>query len=102
MGFGAVHCVGGAVWAWGSGAVGQLGQGSRIPEAPHPLRIPGYGTGDDGQRSTTGTRPPVVAIAAGALHSALITGERISQILMLKYVVAWQGLTTWYFEDLHK
>lgn len=70
-----VCSLGGAVWAWGAGAVGQLGQGTRIPQAPSPLLVPDFRVGPDGSGSTTAHPPVVTGIAAGALHSVLVTGE---------------------------
>ncbi|GAQ80170.1 RCC1 domain protein [Klebsormidium nitens] len=66
---------GGAVWAWGAGAVGQLGQGSRISQAPSPLLVAGFGARPDESGSTAAEPPVVTEIAAGALHSALITDD---------------------------
>lgn len=78
---------GGAVWSWGSGAVGQLGLGRRIPDATTLQRVEECEVCHDVNGSTTLDLPAVRAVAAGAQHSAVVTGETLHRSLALSVLL---------------
>ena len=63
----------GQVWGWGYGGEGQLGLGSRIRmvSSPHPVSC--FEPGKEKSQA-----PVVKAIACGGRHSAVVTGQQLT------------------------
>lgn len=81
----------GQVWGWGYGGEGQLGLGSRVKMVSSPHLIPCIESHSGKDRpsfhkgSSAGVQGPgsyVVEIACGGRHSAVITGQHFTAVIM--------------------